>query len=296
MGRTLLAGIIAAIAFAVSFSSAAAEDLVRLSRSSALIGEHIDMTVQVTAPAGATVELTPGTPSWLGVELVSIASVTRVGQANGDLWVIQARVAAFVPGAIPFAPSVAIITGAEARSLVLPPVNLKVVETLAPDAALELTPLAPPVGIEGAQSPWLIPGIVAGVAAGLSLLAALSWVSVRAIGRRLRRVTPGWSAPEVPRTLEGAEQLLHSDPVGAYRLMSSVVKTELARRYGVRATALTTNELRRKLETGGERWEARLVGGLLEECDSVIYAGYRPAAERREADLTMAREIVEVSN
>ena len=37
------------------------------------------------------------------------------------------------------------------------------------------------------------------------------------------------------------------------------------------------------------------VGGLLEECDSVIYAGYRPAAERRQADLTMAREIVEVA-
>jgi hypothetical protein len=97
----------------------------------------------------------------------------------------------------------------------------------------------------------------------------------------------------IPPDLQGAEQLLHSDPVSAYRLMSSVVKNELARRYGVRATALTSSELRRRLETDGDRWEARLVGGLLEECDSVIYAGYRPAAERREHDLTMAREIVE---
>jgi hypothetical protein len=45
--------------------------------------------------------------------------------------------------------------------------------------------------------------------------------------------------------------------------------------------------------SGADRFAARLVGGLLEECDSVVYAGYRPAAERRRADLTMAREIVE---
>jgi hypothetical protein len=35
------------------------------------------------------------------------------------------------------------------------------------------------------------------------------------------------------------------------------------------------------------------VGGLLEECDAVVYAGYRPASERRLADLNMAREILE---
>jgi hypothetical protein len=65
-------------------------------------------------------------------------------------------------------------------------------------------------------------------------------------------------------------------------------------RYGVPATALTTSELRARIESSGaDRFQARLVGGFLEECDSVVYAGYRPASERRRADLTMAREIVE---
>ena len=45
--------------------------------------------------------------------------------------------------------------------------------------------------------------------------------------------------------------------------------------------------------SGVDRWQTRLVGGFLEECDAVVYAGYLPAAERRQADLTMAREIVE---
>jgi hypothetical protein len=34
---------------------------------------------------------------------------------------------------------------------------------------------------------------------------------------------------------------------------------------------------------------------LLEQCDAVLYAGYRPALERADADLTAAYEIVEMS-
>lgn len=296
MKRAVLAIALTGVVALLPFAGASAENEVRLGRSSALLGEHITMTVRVEAPAGATVELTPGTPSWAGVELVSIESVNRVAQPEGELWIFDARVAPFAPGDVAFAPTVAIIQGAEATSVLLPPVNLKVIRTLAADDPLELSPLAPPVGIAGAQSPWLMPAIVLGVAAGLALLTVVVWLAGRVVVRRMRRRTPDWAAPEAAPTLAGAEQLLHTDPVGAYRLMSSIVKTELAQRYGVRATALTTTELRRKLESGGVRWEARLVAGLLEECDSVIYAGYRPAAERREADLTMAREIVEVTS
>ena len=275
--------------------TARAEDSVRLSQSSSLIGEHILMQVQVTAPEGATVELTPGTESWMGVDLVQVESVSQTPQAEGVLWFIEARVAPFLPGNLEFAPTVSVIQGSEATTLVLPPVRLAVVWTLPADAELVLTPLAPPVEIPGAESPWLRPAMAGSVLVGCVLLAAVIYVVGRWAGRAMRNTPEVVAIPQVPATLEGAEQLIDSDPVGAYRLMSSVVKTELAKRYGVRATALTTTELRRRLESGGDRWQARLVYGLLEECDSVIYAGYRPAAERRQADLTMAREIVEVA-
>lgn len=296
MKRAALFGLMFAVALVlVSGAPARAQDEVRLGRSSALIGEHISMTVRVTVPAGATVELTPGTESWANIELVSIDSVNQVNQPDGVLWLFQATVAPFAPGALSFAPTIAVIKGSDSATTALPAVPLTVVRTLAEDAPPELSPLAPPVAIGGAESPWLKPGIALGLLAGAALLAAVLWFVGRAVLRRVRRTAPVLVAHPAPRTLDGAEQLLHSDPVGAYRLMSSVVKSELARRYGVRATALTTTELRRRLESGGERWEARLVAGLLEECDSVIYAGYRPATERREADLTMAREIVEVA-
>jgi hypothetical protein len=143
----------------------------------------------------------------------------------------------------------------------------------------------------------LRPAIAAGALSGVALSGMVAWLLVRRWMRRPRRVVGGPVAiPELPG-LRAAESVIDTDPVSAYRVMSSVVKTELARRYNLRATALTTNELRRRLEDGGiDRWQARLVGGLLEECDAVIYAGYRPAPERRQADLTMAREIVEVSS
>jgi hypothetical protein len=44
---------------------------------------------------------------------------------------------------------------------------------------------------------------------------------------------------------------------------------------------------------GVDRWQARLVRGLLENCDAVVYSGYLPALDRRHADLNIAREIVE---
>lgn len=269
-------------------------DQAELQRNTMLIGEHIELRLRVLAPEGATVELTPGTPGWEGVELVSVDSVDQAAQGDGVVWFITAKVAAFAPGQIAFTPTYAVIQGSEATPRAVAPLELSVLSSLAPDAELVLSPLRPPTEIPGAESPWLRPAIGAGVIVGSAIVALIVWLLGRTVWRRLRTEEPAPVPVEVPANLEGAEQLLHTDPVGAYRLMSSVVKNELARRYNVRATALTSTELRRRLESDGDRWEARLVGGLLEECDSVIYAGYRPAAERREHDLTMAREIVEV--
>lgn len=270
-------------------------DRVELRRSSALIGEHLPATIFVSAPAGSEVELTPGTPSWAGFELVSAESPAVVSRGAGSLWVFEVVLAPFLPGDITLSPTVAIISGADVTTRTLPPVPITVLPTLGPDDPLELTPLAAPVAIDGAESPLLRPALVLGAAAAVALFATGSWLLARRWARRPRR-RPAL-APAVPETpgLETAETVIDSDPVSAYRVMSLVVKTELARRYGLRATALTSTELRRRLEECGvDRWQARLVGGLLDECDAVIYAGYRPAAERRQADLTMAREIVEV--
>ncbi len=270
-------------------------DSVELRRSSALIGEHLPATIFVSAPAGTEVELTPGTPSWAGFELVSAESPAVVNRGAESLWVFEVVFAPFLPGDVSLSPTVAIVSGADVTTRTLPAVPITVLPTLGPDDPLELTPLAAPVPIDGAESPLLRPALVLAGAAAVALIATGSSLLARRWARRAR--PPTALPPAVPETpgLATAETVIDSDPVSAYRVMSLVVKTELARRYGLRATALTSTELRRRLEERGvDRWQARLVGGLLDECDAVIYAGYRPAPERRQADLTMAREIVEV--
>jgi hypothetical protein len=272
---------------------ALADDKVELSQSSALVGQRLEMHLQVTAPKGATVELAPGTAGWTGVELVSLDSVTHVPQGNGEVWLFDAVIAPFLPTPLAFAPTVSIVQGSEATIRALPPVSLTVLPTLKPDDPPQLSAMPAPSSINGAESRWLKPAI-GGAALVLTTLVGLAlFIGWRRARRWFGRVPDGAAVPAQPQTLTGAESLLDTDPVGAYRLMSSVVKSELARRHGLRATALTTTELRQRLDAA-DRWQARLVGGLLEECDSVIYAGYRPAAERRRADLTMAREIIEV--
>ncbi len=278
------------------FGATRAEDSVRISPSSGLIGQPLSMELRVLAPPDATVELTPGTASWGDVELVGIDVVTKSRMGDEVEWFFAARVAPFTPGTVSFAPSVAIVRDGESAQRVLPVVNLEIRPTLAVDADLVLSALPAPASIGGAESPLLKPALGVAIVGGAALVVLALWFAGRTAVRKLRRPRPVEAPALVPVTLDGAAALIDTDPVGAYRLMSNVVKGELARRYGMRATALTSTELRRRLEAGSDRWEARLVGGLLEECDSVIYAGYRPAAERRQADLTMAREIVEVGS
>jgi hypothetical protein len=47
------------------------------------------------------------------------------------------------------------------------------------------------------------------------------------------------------------------------------------------------------VESGIERWQARLVGELLKRCDLAIYAHTYPDPESANFDLTLAYEIIE---
>ena len=107
MKRAALLVLAAVALIALPARVSQADDSVVLSRSSSLIGEHIPIEVRVHAPAGATVELVPGTAGWAGVELVGVDSVLQVPDSDGVIWLIEARVAPFLPGEVQFAPTVA---------------------------------------------------------------------------------------------------------------------------------------------------------------------------------------------
>ena len=81
-----------------------------------------------------------------------------------------------------------------------------------------------------------------------------------------------------------------------YSSGDDVVVEFVGYRFGFNARALTTAELQQRMvAVGVERWQARLVSGLLDRCDGAVYARRRPDPTSADHDLTMAYEIVELS-
>lgn len=295
MKATVFAVALAGFAALAPLVPAAADDgdSARLGSTATLIGQQSALTLEVVIPPGATVEVDRAAPSWNGVEVVSIVKTTTRTQGDRTIATIELAVAPFAPGAQSFAATVNVVNGTEVQPRQLPDVNWTVTPTLKPTDANELSPLATPGAIDGAESPLLKPAIGLGAIAGATVAVLVVMLVVRKLRSRPR---PAAEAPETDAApdLGDAERLLEHDPVAAYRALAAVVRAVITLRHDLPAYALTTGELRRRMEASGiDRWQARLVSGLLEECDAVVYAGYRPAIERRHADLTMAREIVE---
>ena len=77
--------------------------------------------------------------------------------------------------------------------------------------------------------------------------------------------------------------------------ISLTIRTYLDQRFRLDAAASTTAELRRALiERELDPWQARIITGLLEECDSSKWAHYQPDKARAARALTMALEIVDL--
>lgn len=286
--------VVAALAVALPAFAQEPGDRVDLAATASRIGEQHRLVIEVVTPPGATVEVDPGAAGWNDIQIVHVSPATITPEGERVRQRIELTIAPFRTGEQTFTPAVNIVDGAEITPRVLPAASWTVATTLPPGAPLELSPLPAPAAIAGAEPPWLRPAIAGGAAAGVALVAAAVWLLVRRTGRRPVPAAARLPDDLVPApSLLGAERLIAHDPVSAYRQLASIVRSHIARQYGFPAYALTTGELERRMESQGvDRWQARLVGGLLQECDSVVYAGYLPAIERREADLTMAREIV----
>lgn len=270
-------------------------DTAKISAPSLFLGQQTTLVIEVATVADATVELDPTAASWNGVEVVRLGKTTVRTAEDGVIQRIEVVVAPFDVGPRPFAPAVNVITGSVVTPRQLPTVSLQVASTLGANPKLELSPLAPPREIAGAESPLLKPAIGLAVLAAAGLVFALVYFGGGWLRRWLRqRPIVASEAPALAHEVAVTEDQIEADPVNAYRSLAATVRASIARKYGLPAQALTTLELRQRMDEGGfDRFQGKLVGNLLDECDAVVYAGYRPAAARRRADLTMAREIVE---
>lgn len=299
MGKSLpLALAVIFLLLAMLFARASADegDSVKASTSTTQVGRPVTLDLTVVTPKDATVEVNPTAGSWQSLDVISIGRDVVQQRANYAVHVIRVVVTPFGKGRYQFQPAVTVIRGPDVMPRLLPVTALQVTAVLGPNDPLELSPLASPESVTGAESSLLKPAIGAAIVAAVLLASLLIALGVRSLVRRPARPVEAGALAIAP--LEGpiaeAEALMAADPVAAYRALAGAVRGAIASRYGLPAPALTSGELqRRMLASGVDRLEARLVAGLLEECDAVLYGGYRPATARRMQDLGIAQEIVE---
>jgi hypothetical protein len=270
---------------------------------SVTVGDHVTYTLVLEVDEGSRVALAPSAfPA--EVELVKAPAETRrdIGDGREEV-TLTFEVAPFVTGQVEIPPLPVRFTNEDGTSGVVEgPGSIILVESVLTPTDLELRDLKPQATIGTRPATWVLPALVGSIVAVFVLVGAALWR--RSVLRRRALYVP----PPKPLVL-GPEDLARDalDKAGIafredgdyeayYTALGVVVRKYLSDRYDFPAYALTTREVEAQMiDRGIDRWQVRVAGGLFSQCDSVVYARYRPATERAEHDLTAAYEIVEMS-
>ena len=292
------------LAFAVCSNVAYADPAVEDQRVEApdrmTVGDRFRVVIKLNAEPGTMVMLAPGS---LADPFVLTKQPST--SANGREVTLTLDIAVFATGDLEL-PSLRLAfkeRSGNAGEVVTRPTSIRVESVLPADAQdLQLRPLKPQAEIpEPGAFEALIP---VGTALALIAVAVLAFLILH---KRSRRSEMPVDVEEEPadaaedrarRQLDAAGGAFDRDGdyVTYYTALATTLRDYLTARFGFPAFALTTAEMQDQMvRRGMDRWQARIVGGLLNQCDAVVYARYRPAAERADADLTAAYEIVEMS-
>ena len=269
------------------------------------VGDRLTYTITLEADPGTKIALAPaGLPA--EVSLIDTPQTTIQLLGNGRVRLVMTfQVAPFVTGKIDLPTLPLRYSAPDGTSGILDaPAEVINVQSVLPQDTTNIVPrdLKPQAEIGTAPVTWIWP-VVGGLIAAVFLLSLLALWRRAVLRRRAAYVPPRVPVVAGPEDMArvdldkaGADFGSDSDLVAYYSTIGVTVRRYLTDRYGFPAFALTTRELEAEmLRRGLDRWQVRVAAGLLEQCDAVVYAGYRPAAERADADLTAAYEIVEMS-
>ena len=271
------------------------------------VGDRVRLTIVVDHPVDLLISLVTEPAKQPNLEVLEVqpASTLPVTSPTGELMRTS-----FVIVAAPFALG-AIDVGAvtlqalredgTAREFAVALPSMQVRSTLR-EGDTELRPLKPQETIPGAPPAWVRPAVL-----GAALLALVTGLAVAFLDLRRRRrrgavallpPLPAATAEDAARrqldALRTQDLLGAGDLEGYYGQLSITVRAYLEERFEFRATALTSRELARRMTAEGlDRWQIRLVSGLLERCDAAVYAGRYPPLPSADHDLTLAYEIIE---
>lgn len=274
----------------------------RLTRTEATVGDRVGLEIIVRAPPGVTATA-PDLPLRVG-DLDLIERLPDESAPDGSERRLRYVLSPFQTGDL-FVPSIVVrysTTDGREATVQTNALPLRVTSVIPPgDPATTVRDLRPQAVVddEPLAIPWpLIAASAGGLAALIILLRMLRWLFRRTRSRGPALpvyLTPEDAAHAALDELTAAGTPTRRTLKHYYTALSTVVRRYLTERYDFPALALTTTEMESRMTVQGlDRWQARLVAGLLTECDSVRYAQYVPARQRTQHDLGLAYEIVEL--
>jgi hypothetical protein len=272
-------------------------------RDQVTVGDRITLTISVEHDEGLAPPALDATAAFGPFEVLAVKPPQQREPVDGRTeTVLVFTVAAFRTGDLEV-PSVVIPyrdAAGEPATATAPAIPITVASVIpAGRSPTDVRELKPQLGVSGGVPAYVTPTLTA--AAALAVIGLMLLVA-RALRRRPAPspiIPPPPPEDEARAELERVAALALAERAGHkehYRLLGSCIRRYLTGRYGFPAFALTTAELEEQMvRRGVDRWQARLVSGLLQECDDVRYGQYVPAAARADADLTAAFEIVEMT-
>jgi BatD DUF11 like domain len=273
-------------------------------RDRVTVGDRITLTLVVEHDDGLTLDTLKGAAAFGTFEVLAAEPPQERSLGGGRTeTVLIFTVAAFRTGDLEI-PAIAVPYSDAAgnpATATAPAIPITVASVIPPgESPTDVRDLKPQLGVPGGAPAYLTPTLTAAVTA---VAIGLVLILTRALRRRRRAPAPAGPPPlpedEARAELKRIAALRLPEggtPKEHYRLLGGCVRRYLTGRYGFPAFALTTAELEGQMVGRGvDRWQARLVSGLLQECDDVRYGQYVPAAARADADLTAAFEIVEMT-
>ena len=297
-------GIVIAAGFiAVASAHAAPPSIVSIGANPAraTVGDQIMLTITVDHDAATTVEGAGFGADVGGFEIVAVAPPRTEPHGDASRTTIAYTLAAFRTGDLVIPPQTITYRGTNGSGTLTTTATTVTIASVLSPGDTELRPLKAQIDLgDPAPSP-IVPALFI---AAFAALTAFGYVLVRRAAAIVPM--PAQAAPIIAASPPSAHDIARAslDAIAAadlgaadapeyYARIAATVRTYLSVRFDFPAYAMTRRELERSATTSGiERWPARVIANLLEQCDAVEFATFRPAPERRAADLTAAYEII----
>ena len=272
-----------------------------LTQTSLRVGDPVGLRITVNHHHQTQIEF-PALYDKLGsLEVVRINPLAPTRQLDGSqVSVMEYTITGFVPGTYAVPPVAISYTepdGQQGRVETGQDLTLEIISVLTDPAAASLKDVKPPMVIPRGPLSYARTGVL--VALGVSFL-GLSVIAARRWTRVLRRpffLIAGIGDPEEEARQEldriaKRDLVTQRDYTGYYGGISTCIRGYLDNRFDLDAMASTTREVRSTMGARGlDPWQARVIAGLLEECDVAKWAHYQPGPVRADRAITIAYEI-----